>query len=255
MGKELAIVEPLALPDLARGKMPSLPAWAERSRAGLGTNLQIVHGTFMEVRTLPQALLPNAAQREAMESHIRSLNLSFTQIPEAKQDWALRTAEAATKLVMTLGGGDKRSEIASEAKGEAYIAALDDVPCWAVEAAARAWYRGECGTDEKGKPYDYKWAPDPATLRKLAQKQAWMVKARINEIQEVLDAKPYVDCSAELEKGKAAMKGLRSTIATGGFDALYGLSFDQAAELGRSVDEVADAVPLKTTEDHDVVDA
>lgn len=232
MGKELALVEPIALPDLARGRMPSLPAWVARSRAALGTNLQVVHGTFRDVRTLPDTMLPTAPQRAAIEAHLRSLNSSFNETPEDRQEWALRTAETATKLLMSLGG-EKRSELAAEAKGEAYVMALEDMPWWAVEAAARCWYRGECGNDANGKPYDYHWPPDPATLRKLATRQLWMVRARMNELQELLDAKPYVDCSAELEKGQMAMLGLKSALASG--EGLDTLTFTKAAEIGRSI--------------------
>lgn len=237
MGQELALVEPIALPDLARGKMPSLPAWAERSRSALATNLQLVHETFREVRTLPAALVPTPAQRAAMEAHQRSLNLSLQQTPEAEEGWAIKVAETASKLLMTLGG-DKRSEIAAEAKGEAYAIVLEDVPWWAVEAAARAWYRGACGNDEKGQPYDYKWPPDPATLRKLAMEHVWKIKGRILELQDMLDAKPYVDHSADFDKGLAAWRALRSVADDPA--AMKALTFDKAAELGRGIPPTAE---------------
>lgn len=226
----LSKIEAIPLPDLSKAKTLSLPAWGERSRAALGTNLQIVHGTFREVKTLPKALLPTAEQRKAIEDHMESLSYCLLETAERREDWALRAAKAATGLVLALAGGDKRSELASEAKGEAYVAALEDVPCWAVEAAARRWYRGDCGKDQEGREYDYKWAPEPALLRKIAMQQVWLVRAEINDLQALLDARAYVDCSKDLEDGKLAFGGLNVALASGDID---GLTFARAIELGR----------------------
>ncbi|MDE2099589.1 MAG: hypothetical protein KGL39_20220 [Patescibacteria group bacterium] len=128
--------------------------------------------------------------------------------------------------------GAKGSELAAEAKADAYMEALDDIPAWAVSGAVKRWFKGDCGNDERGQPYNYAWPPDPATLRKLAQRQVFMVKGRILELQDILNAKPYVDYSAELEKGHVAMKGI--FIAMRDPQLMKSLTFELAAELGRS---------------------
>lgn len=125
---------------------------------------------------------------------------------------------------MTLGG-EKRNELAAEAKGDAYVAALEDVPWWAVQAAARAWYRGECGD------FDYRWPPDPATLRKLAVSNTYAIKGHMRELTEILESRPYEDCGDAIERGSMAMRGLFKTIATKGD--LNKLDFDTAVNVGR----------------------
>ena len=77
-------------------------------------------------------------------------------------------------------------EESSDARAEAYMAALEDVPSWAVDAAIRGWYRSEYGAG-----YNYRWAPGPAELRTVAYLEAWKVKERIRDLERVLEAKPF----------------------------------------------------------------
>ncbi len=137
---------------------------------------------------------------------------------------------------MTLGG-EKRNELAAEAKGEAYNDSLEDVPWWAVKAAARSWYRGECGKDDQNRPYDYNWPPSPQVLRKLARGKVWQVKGEIASLDKLLIARPYVDHSDDLERGKFAWAGFMKSFGTpGGLD---DLTFEKAIEIGRSRGKVA----------------
>ena len=119
--------------------------------------------------------------------------------------------EVVTKLVMTLAGREM-GEFAATAKGEAYTVALEDVPVWAVEEAARRWYRGECGDK-----YDYRWSPDPATLRELARLEEYRVKSTMRGLRSVLEAKPAV----EIDPARAADMRNRLTA--------IGLSVESAA--------------------------
>jgi hypothetical protein len=105
---------------------------------------------------------------------------------------------------------------------------LDDVPCWAVESAVRRWFRHDCGTDERGKPYAYTWAPDPGTLRNIAQEDARALGARIGQVQRILDAREYVDCTAQMQRGRSALIGFNSVLKTEGIQAASKLSFEQA---------------------------
>lgn len=230
MGQEIALVESIQPSDLSKGRIPSLPVWAERSRAAVAMNLQIVNGVFSEVPTVPAEMVLTEPQRQEMAAHVQRLNLSLKATPENDDRWAMKTAEIVTKLLMALGG-EKRSELAAEAKGEAYNAALEDVPWWAVQAAARAWYRGECGKDEHNRPYDYQWPPSPETLRKLARGKMYGVKGEIVSLERLLNARPYVDATADLERGSLAWKGLMKAFGTKG--ALDNLTFEKAVEIGK----------------------
>jgi len=125
-----------------------------------------------------------------------------------------RIATAVSKLLVVLSG-ERKSDIAEEARSDVYLDVLDDVPCWAVEGAVRRWFRHECGSDERGKAYDYKWAPDPGTLRKIAMEEVYVVGARIGVMQRMIDAREYVDCTKQLEQGRAAMAGLNKALKAG----------------------------------------
>jgi len=113
---------------------------------------------------LPSNLLPTPEQRAEIEKFRIHILTKFPLYigPES----AAKTMAAISKMLMVLASKSS-DELAMEAKGEAYMMALEDIQSWAVEEAARKWYRGEYGSE-----YDYKWMPDPATIRSLAQIEA-----------------------------------------------------------------------------------
>jgi hypothetical protein len=233
MAKDVVAIEPITLPDLSRGKTLLLPAWLDTQLAALREDLQIVNGQFKNVLTLPAQMMLTHFQRVEIEKYQRYLNAKLLETPERSDKWEGRTLGSITKLLLVLGG-DKRSDLAAEAKAEAYMAALDDVCCWAVEAAAHCWYRGACGNDDLGCPYDYRWPPDPATLRKLALRQFGSALFQIEAMQRLLDAREFVDCSRDLEIGRLAINGLFRTF--GDDQTLKSLTFEQAIEIGRGSD-------------------
>jgi len=75
------------------------------------------------------------------------------------------------------------SEEAGKARAMAYLAALDDVPPWAVADAVRRWHRGECGPDR-----NYRFAPAPAELREVVIDQFKPAKETIQHLERVLNA-------------------------------------------------------------------
>jgi hypothetical protein len=87
------------------------------------------------------------------------------------------------------------------------------VACWAVEEAVRRWFRAEWGTDR-----DYRWPPDPATLRSLSRHVEFEFMARIRVMDRILDARKYIDCSRQLEDGRKAWQGLRLARSMGKLD-------------------------------------
>jgi hypothetical protein len=261
MGKQLALIDPIKLPDPRRpATLPSLPAWAARLSGAVRLELQMTaDGKSFEkndILVLPAELMPSPAQRKAMTAHLDSLRCYLLETPALNVLAETRVATAVSKLLMVLAG-ERKSDLAEEGRSDVYLDVLDDVPCWAVESAVRAWFKHDCGTDERGRAHDYKWAPDPGTLRKIALREVYAVGARIGTLQRVLDARQYVDCSAQLEAGRAALTGLNRAIKAGDLEGAKALTFDQAAKIGREPEKPAIISPasnedakINTPSDH-----
>jgi hypothetical protein len=172
-----------------------------------------------------------------MMSHQHSLRCFLLDTPALSVSAETRVATAVSKLLTVLAG-ERKSDLVEEARSEVYLDVLDDVPCWAVESAVHRWFKHSCGSDERGRAYDYHWAPDPGTLRKIAQEDVTVLSARIGAIQRLIDAREYVDCRAQMERGKLAMKGLniareRGEAAT--------LTFEEAISLAQEFSQAKQA--------------
>ncbi len=240
MATELAVIEPIKLPDPHRpATLPSLPAWAARLNGAVRLELQMTPDgqTFErnDVLVLPPDLMPNPDQRQAMTSHRDSLRSYLQDTPAHSAAAETRVATAVSKLI-TILAGERKSDLVEEARSEVYLDVLDDVPCWAVEAATRAWFKHDAGVDERGKAFNYVFAPDPGTLRKIAMREVYPIGARISAVQRILDAREYVDCSKQLEAGRAAMAGLQKAMASGDMAAAGALTFEDAVKLGTEPD-------------------
>ena len=96
-----------------------------------------------------------------------------------------------TKLMLALPS-HQQNQLGAEASGEAFMAALEDIPTWAVAAGAHRWYRGDCGKNELDQPYDYRWRPAPADLRKIALTEKFRVYRRVTILRRLLAAEPEV---------------------------------------------------------------
>lgn len=235
--RALAKLEPIQLPDLRKPTAtPSLPAWLASQRDTLKTNLQLVEGSFREVLTLPANRMPSSDQMMAIADYVDNLSSCLTQTPENGGEWAAETLSTITSMMSVLGG-HKASELAAEAKGDAYMVALEDVPSWAVVAASRRWYRSACGNDPRGNPYDYRFMPDPATMRRLGMVETFRVRNQIDDMRMIASAVEFKDCTAELERGRLAMKGLAQVQRTGDMTALGSLTYGQAIELGAKAEK------------------
>lgn len=238
MNKQLANIEPIPLPDPRRpGTMPSLPAWLERSSVAAKQELQLTPDgrTFEEVMTLPDGLMPSADQRLAIQQHLDSLDFYLRQTPAESDEAETKIASAVTSLLLVLPSA-RKSELGAEARADVYLDVLDDVPWWAVKAACKRWHRHDCGKDERGHEYDYRWAPDPGTIRRIAYGETWQVKQRMRDLQKVLEARPYVDCTKQLDDGRAAMRGFNLARAKDA-DAASRMTFAEAVKLGNEAAE------------------
>lgn len=233
MANNLVKLEPIQLPDPRRPtQMPSLPAWLAARKGALAVNLQQVEGRYQDVQTLPAQMMLSDDQRTAIQSHLASLGLLLRQTPAESVDFERATFAAVTKLLLVKPAA-KTSEAAAEARIDAYMAALDDVASWAIEAAIRKWYRGECGKDERGKPYDYNWAPEPHALRRIALSEMFIVKQRMDSLEPLLAAIPFVDTTEDLKRGRSAWRGLMQGMA--GRADLSGMTFDDAVAIGEQL--------------------
>ena len=76
------------------------------------------------------------------------------------------------------------TEESGKARGGAYLAALDDIPPWAIADSVRRWHRGEGG----GKDANYRFAPAPAELRYAALQILQPAKQTIAHLEAVLTA-------------------------------------------------------------------
>lgn len=203
--------ERLTLPDVRRlDRMPSLPAWVASRVGSMKDEHQrsTVDGKYRSVPTLPASLILCPAERAEIEQHAGELEALCAQTPADSDEWEGATLIIITKLMLALPAA-QQNEAGAEATGEAFQAALDDVPTWAVAAAVRRWYRGDCGENERGQPYDYHWRPAPAELRRIALVEKWRVLYRAQTLRKLLAAEPLIEFSDE---HCAAMRAKLATI-------------------------------------------
>lgn len=125
-------------------------------------------GHWHAVQVLPRDVALSDHDRKVLERYKGQLSKALDMTPEKNPISAEATATAVSKMILALGGR-ANEDLAGQSKGEAYIMALDDVPHWAVEAAIRKWYRGECWSHPFARDEnDYRFPPAPAVLRKIA---------------------------------------------------------------------------------------
>lgn len=182
-----AVIDPIPLPAPHRPElMPSLPRWAASQVASIDKNHQRdpVTGTYAEFWTLPAVLVPTPAQAMALRDHANEMRRRLTETPSQNEDCEKATVVLLTKMFLALPRA-KTNDTEIEAKAEAYLDALDDVPSWAVQAAIRGWHRKSYGDG-----HDYRWAPVPSELRECAEIEAWKVAKRMQECERVLAAVP-----------------------------------------------------------------
>jgi hypothetical protein len=192
-------LDQLQLPDVRRlERMPCLPAWvASRIACGkIETQPDRTTGKWREVLTLPTNLILKVREREMIEQHVTQLQALCNRTPENNAEAQQETLRALTKLMLVLPS-TTQNELSAEARGEAYLDALDDVAPWAVRSAIRRWQRGECALNPQGKPYDYHWCPAPAELRRVAMTELWHVKSRAEKLKQLLCAAPLIEFSDE----------------------------------------------------------
>ena len=122
-----------------------------------------------------------------VKRHVQDLTAVLAMTPYEDQRHGELTMTAVTKMTLVLPSRES-GDMAGEARGEAYMAALEDVPSWAVQEAMRKWYRAECGPK-----HDYKWQPAPASLREAAMSEVYRVMDTRRRLNEILNAEPLIE--------------------------------------------------------------
>jgi hypothetical protein len=199
MGTELTVVEPIRPPDARQpAKLTTLPPWVQQRCDSLKRASQPdKQGIYREVPIMPKGLILDLNQKHLVEQHVAALDDVLKMTPAEDTTHGVSTLTTVTKMTMALPSKEA-GDMAGDAKGEAYMAALEDVPSWAVQEAMRRWYRGECG--EK---YDYVWQPGPSTLRTISMTETYRVMAVRRKLNELLLAEPIREFTPEQE---AAMR-------------------------------------------------
>jgi hypothetical protein len=118
-----------------------------------------------------------AVEREMLTGHSALLQRLLTRTPLNDPVSEEEVLVALTKM-MSFMPSAARSDLSSEANGEAFMLALEDLPAWATVAAITRWHRGDAGNDQNGKPYDCHWCPAPVDLRRVACAETHKVTAR-----------------------------------------------------------------------------
>lgn len=199
MGTQLAIIEPIQPPDVRRpAKLSMLPRWVEERCASCRKASQPDRaGIYREVPALPRSLILGKEQKMLVEKHVAALNAVLAMTPVEDIRHGEMTMTTVTKMTLVLPSKEV-GDLAGEARGEAFMAALEDVPSWAVQEAMRKWHRSEYGPR-----HDYKWQPAPATLRELAMIEVYRVMGTRRKLNDLLLAEPLIEFTPEQE---ASMK-------------------------------------------------
>jgi hypothetical protein len=134
-------------------------------------------------------LILTTAERDAIASHIDECLALRGPTPANDAQTEAEMLLIVTKLMLALPS-QTANLAAAEARGEAFLASLDDLPTWTVAAAARRWYRGEAGEQ-----YNYHWCPGPAELRKIASGEMWRISDRVHYLRRLLQAEPLIEYS------------------------------------------------------------
>jgi hypothetical protein len=184
---EISQIEPIPLPDVTRlDTIPSFPAWV-RSRIAAVSQAS---GARLNLR-MPIDLIFTPGQRAEIERHVAALKRLTDQTPAHDEASEKTTYVLIVKLLQALCS-QRISEAAIAARAEAFMIAVETDPHWAVAAAIRGWYRGQYG-----KEHDYRWPPAPAVLHELAMREAWKVRGRVRQLEDILNAETSLTLSDE----------------------------------------------------------
>jgi hypothetical protein len=185
-------------------------------------------------------LVLTSRHRDELDRHLFDLQGLLQQTPAHSQQHEEQVLALMTKIMMVLPA-PAQNELSVVARGEAYLMALEDIPAWAVRAAVRGWYRGDCGLSERGTPYDYHWCPAPAELRRVAWARTLPVRERIHILERLVSTEPlneFDDDHCREMRARTAQLFRRTEIPPVGTDGSGGEVGDEPIDVltvGRSL--------------------
>lgn len=176
------VTVPRAELEANRGTMLSLPAWAKSRIAWLGTVTIDKKTTHYLTTGLPQLTDVERAQIEPQLQKLEAL-----VIPTAADDKPKLVL--ITKMLMAMASG-QTSEIGAQARGEAYLFAVGEVPAWSVDEAVKNWYAGKVRDIPE---QDLKWAPAPAVLLRASRDVLAPYHEAITGLRRLIAARPLLE--------------------------------------------------------------
>jgi hypothetical protein len=195
MGMALIIPQPTN-----PAQLPSLPAWLQPRSDALAA-ADKAH--YQPRQQLPAAMILNSSEQAEVRRHIDQL-LVFLDLgrPTVIRGKTLENPAALGAVIaeLLLKSGQKLDQAASDVLTDDYFDALEDLPAWTVREGLRRWNRGQSVQVDPKQPHDFRWAPKPPILRKLAEHELARVQHRIRHLQRLCDAKPVVEYSDEHRK-------------------------------------------------------
>ena len=207
MSQALAIIEPLPLPT-RRQLTPVLPAWVTDLESALCDKWGCAYHPLNN-REWMLRKLPTTEQRAALENNRSALVKMLDQTPERSQEAEDRVLDAVTELMLAKAHSANTDPVVGKAKLKSFIYALEEIPVWATELAVKNWHRGKCDVRNYVNPdfnvaHDYRWAPDPVDLARIAERYVKQVRDRITTFNDILNAKLFIEPSAERRAAWAA---------------------------------------------------
>ncbi|SCM75386.1 hypothetical protein KL86PLE_20054 [uncultured Pleomorphomonas sp.] len=106
-------------------------------------------------------------------------------LAEAKPDAVVALGQVA-KLLTVFPAANIGAAVA-KARREAYEIAIEDVPAWTVEAAAKRWLKGEVAT--LGDKVNLSFPPSPPQLRALALDEWAKARAALWRYRRLMEGK------------------------------------------------------------------
>ena len=200
MCTQIATVTPIPLPTNP-AQLPSLPAWLQQRSDAL---VAADKDQYQHRQVLPERMILTSAEAAEVQQHIAELG-EFLRLDRSVafrgEIMGQEAALGAMIASLLLKSGQKLEKAMADCLTEDYFDALEDMPAWTVREALRKWNRGESvQLDPKG-AHDFRWAPKPPILRRLADYELARVKSRIIHLQRLCDASPIIEYSDEHRKG------------------------------------------------------
>lgn len=149
---------------------PSSPDWL----TPLVSTLEEIDG----IPHLPRGTALSSTRRRELETMVS--NFDRYLLPAVRQE----VAPVIARLFMAFPG-ERLSRDEAGMRADGYMIALEGLPLWAVEQAAKWWLRGERGDGRE----NYAFAPSPPQFRQLAEKATLSARARRYEAIKVLQAR------------------------------------------------------------------